>query len=54
MHFSGFDDENQGKLTIFGGYEQNFVKMQDETVSAWAKSPNGENEKQKERKEEKL
>ena len=54
MHFPGLDDENQGKLTIFGGYEQNFVKTQDETVSTRGKSLNGENEKQKERKEEKL
>ena len=34
MHFPGFDDRNQGKLTIFGGYEQDIAEMRGEPNSA--------------------
>ena len=27
MHFLGLSDENQGKIAIFGGYEQSTEKM---------------------------
>ena len=54
VDFPGFDDRNQGKSEIFGEYEQVIAKMRGKTNSAPGKRFNGENEKQKERKEEKL